>query len=159
MNRQFRIKVDGAEYSVEINGNTLIVNNTPFVIGTQDDMVTLDGIAYKVKVENRKAIVDGKEFVIEAGGFRVKSSETRKETVEKPKTHVSKASILSVMSGAIIKVLVKVGDKVEPNSVLMILEAMKMENEIIAERGGIIKKIHVKVGDKVEEGQPLLDIE
>ena len=63
------------------------------------------------------------------------------------------------MSGAIIKVLMNVGDKVEPNSVLMILEAMKMENEIIAERGGIIRKIHVKSGDKVEEGQPLLDIE
>lgn len=159
MNRQFKIKVDGTEYSVEISGNTLLVNDTPFVIGTQGDSVTLDGIAYKVRINSKSANVDGKEYAIEVGGLRIKSSEVKKETLAKPKTQASKSSVLSVMSGAIIKVLMNVGDKVEPNSVLMILEAMKMENEIIAERGGIIRKIHVKSGDKVEEGQPLLDIE
>lgn len=159
MNRQFKIKVNDKEYSVEIDGNTLLINGTPYTVGTQDNNITLDGIAYNVKINNKTAIVDGREYAIEIGGLKIKNSETRKETVTKPKPQAGKGTVLSVMSGAIIKILVNVGDKVEPNSVLMILEAMKMENEIIAERGGIVKKIHVKVNDKVEEGQPLIDLE
>lgn len=159
MNRQFKIKVDDTEYSVELDGNTLLVNNMPYVVGAQGDMVTLDGIAYDVKIENKTATVDGQQFQVETSVLRVKNSDPHKETTTKLRPQAGKGSVMSVMSGAIIKLLVKVGDKVEPNTVLMILEAMKMENEILAERKGVVKKIHVKVGDKVEESQPLLDIE
>ncbi|MBN2358337.1 MAG: acetyl-CoA carboxylase biotin carboxyl carrier protein subunit [Deltaproteobacteria bacterium] len=158
MSRQFKLKVDGKKHAIEVDGTTLFIDEIPFVIGTSNEFVTLDGIAYHVRLEENKAIVDGQEFAFESSGFKSRPA-AKKEIAKKPKIEASKGSVLSVMPGAIIKMFVKLGDIVEPGSVLMILEAMKMENEILTERGGVVKKVHVAIGDKVEAGQPLADIE
>ena len=54
---------------------------------------------------------------------------------------------------------VKVGDKVAPDTVIGIIEAMKVMNEIKAEKSGVIKEILVENGQPVEFGQPLFVIE
>lgn len=160
MNRQFKIKVDSTEYNISIQGDTFIIDDIPFVIGTSGHMVTLDGIAYDVDiVDNSTAVVDGKEYKIETSGFKMLSGSARKEATIKLKSEAHEGSVIAVMPGAILKVLVGEGDTVEPETVLMIVEAMKMENEILAERSGTVKKVHVGVGDKVEPGQTLVDIE
>ena len=53
---------------------------------------------------------------------------------------------------------VKIGDNVEPDSVVCIIEAMKLMNEIQAETTGVIAKIYVENGQPVEYGQPLFGI-
>jgi pyruvate carboxylase subunit B len=158
MNRQFKLKVNGKEHAIEVDGNNLFIDQIPFVIGTSNEFVTLDGIAYHVRFEDNKAFVDNQEFNFESGGFKARSVQ-KKDTRKKPKVEATKGTLCSVMPGAIIKVHIKIGDIVEPKTVLMILEAMKMENEILTEHGGVVKKVHVAVGDKVEAGQPLVDIE
>ncbi|EPN9407479.1 acetyl-CoA carboxylase biotin carboxyl carrier protein subunit [Enterococcus faecalis] len=62
------------------------------------------------------------------------------------------------MPGTVLKVLVNVGDTVSENQPLLILEAMKMENEIVAGKAGTVTGIHVTQGQIVNPGEPLITI-
>jgi biotin carboxyl carrier protein len=62
------------------------------------------------------------------------------------------------MPGIIIEYRVKVGDEVKPGQVLLILEAMKMQNEIKAPAGGKVTAVNFKNGDKVQKGESMLVI-
>ena len=68
-------------------------------------------------------------------------------------------NIQSGMPGKIVEIRVKTGNPVKEGDLLLIIEAMKMENEIRASGSGKIKKIHVKEGQNVETGTLLLSIE
>ncbi len=64
--------------------------------------------------------------------------------------------LTSPMSGVVQEVLVSVDDEVEAGAVVMIIEAMKMQNELHARRAGTVKAIYVSAGQRVEQGTPLL---
>ena len=64
----------------------------------------------------------------------------------------------SPMPGNILRILVNVGDTVTENQPLMILEAMKMENEIVASKAGVVSGIHVANGQVVNPGDALITI-
>lgn len=64
----------------------------------------------------------------------------------------------SQISGKVLKVMVKNGDRVEAGQALLIIEAMKMENQVFSPVGGIINQIGVKEGDSVQTGKDLLRI-
>ena len=70
-----------------------------------------------------------------------------------------KRQVKSPLPGTILSVNVKEGDRVAPRQTLFVLEAMKMENNIDAERGGVVKSIHVQKGATVMEGDLLIVIE
>ena len=63
----------------------------------------------------------------------------------------------SPMGGRIVEICVKPGDEVKPGQVVIVYEAMKMENEITAEKAAIVKRILVKEGDTVGNDQPLVE--
>jgi acetyl-CoA/propionyl-CoA carboxylase biotin carboxyl carrier protein len=63
------------------------------------------------------------------------------------------------MQGTIVKVLVGVGDKVEVGQTICLLEAMKMENAVAAEKEGIVKEVRVSAGDSVGAGDVVAVIE
>ena len=63
------------------------------------------------------------------------------------------------MQGTIVKVLVEVGQRVEVGQAVVVLEAMKMENQISAERDGTIKEVKVAAGDTVGGGDIVAVIE
>ena len=63
------------------------------------------------------------------------------------------------MQGTIVKVLVEVGQTVDIGDAIVVLEAMKMENQITAERAGTIKEIKVSAGDTVGSGDVVAVIE
>ncbi|MEP7180916.1 MAG: acetyl-CoA carboxylase biotin carboxylase subunit [Betaproteobacteria bacterium] len=63
------------------------------------------------------------------------------------------------MSGTVVAVLVKVGDKVVKGALLMILEAMKMEHTIAAPAAGIVAAVNYRAGDRVQEGADLVDLD
>ena len=67
--------------------------------------------------------------------------------------------VTSPMPGKILRILVKEGESVKTGQGLVVLEAMKMENEIPAPKDGVVKKILVKEGDTVDTGQPLIELE
>ena len=67
--------------------------------------------------------------------------------------------IRSFIPGTIIKILVKEGDEVKIGDNMLILESMKMENELLAEISGKIKKIHVKKGEKIPKNHLIIEFE
>jgi biotin carboxyl carrier protein len=71
----------------------------------------------------------------------------------------SAGSISAPMPGKIVKVLIEVGDVVQPGQPVVILEAMKMENELKTTLGGTVKNIAVLPGQSVEKNELLLEIE
>jgi len=68
-------------------------------------------------------------------------------------------TVIAPMQGTIVQVLVEVGATVEVGQAILVLEAMKMENHISAERAGEVKEIRVAAGDSVGTGDVLAVIE
>jgi biotin carboxyl carrier protein len=71
----------------------------------------------------------------------------------------SSGGLFTQMPGKIVKIIPKIGDKVIKGQTLIILEAMKMENEIKAGVDGVVKAIHVKPGDALENGVLMMELE
>jgi biotin carboxyl carrier protein len=66
--------------------------------------------------------------------------------------------ITSPMPGKVVKVLVAEGDSVDVGKPLVVVEAMKMENELLAEAPGVVNKVYVQPGDAVDGGAKLISI-
>ena len=66
--------------------------------------------------------------------------------------------LCSPMPGKVVKVLVKEGDEVTEGMPLVVVEAMKMENELVAPRSGVVQKVYVQAGGAVEGGAQLIAI-
>jgi geranyl-CoA carboxylase alpha subunit len=69
------------------------------------------------------------------------------------------SQLLAPMNGAVVAVLAKVGDSIKKGQRIVIVEAMKMQHEIAAERDGILARIHVKAGDQVATRQLLGELQ
>lgn len=102
-------------------------------------------------------------------GQRKMEYEQQNKSVEADKPEEKKAAaetqskaptavVESPMPGNIMSISIKEGDKVEKGQVVLILEAMKMENDIIVESSGTVSKILVEVGSSVQAGAPLIEI-
>lgn len=134
---------------------------------------------YKIKVNDQEYIVEVEE-ITEVSDKPVSSlpSKTSKQTTQKeisqkpetkqdpkpevkkpePQTSTEGEEIQSPMPGKVLKINVSEGDSVNEGDTVLILEAMKMENEIIANTSGKVKKISVSVNDMVETDDTLLII-
>ena len=66
---------------------------------------------------------------------------------------------MAPMSGTVVAVMVKAGDRVGKGAPLMILEAMKMEHTIAAPAAGVVAAVNFRAGDRVKEGADLVDID
>ncbi|MDE6665097.1 MAG: biotin/lipoyl-binding protein [Ruminococcus sp.] len=126
--------------------------------------VTLNGKTYEVEVEHGKAVLlDEYEALAPAPAVSSASAPVPApiNNTPAPSAPVSLASgetISAPMPGNIIRVDVKEGDKVTAGQVLVILEAMKMENEIVASKDGTIAQVVTSKGAVVETGSPLVVI-
>ena len=65
---------------------------------------------------------------------------------------------IAPMPGIVVSILAKEGAQVEVGTTVLVMEAMKMENNISAHRSGTVRKVLVKVGQEVENGQALIEI-
>jgi biotin carboxyl carrier protein len=78
---------------------------------------------------------------------------------EAPRPVLQAGAISSPMAGVVLSVAVQKGEGVARDQVLLILEAMKMENQIVAPADATVANVHVKAGDSVTEGQLLVELE
>jgi biotin carboxyl carrier protein len=144
----YRVSVDGNEFLVDgkKTGRTnysLIVDNRSFEIevdhAEDEYRVLVDGRNYHVNlVDERRVRIGGGQSEIQLQG---------RQKVSVP------------MPGKVIAVLVSEGDSIEKDQGLVIVEAMKMENEVRSPIAGEVKEIKVKAGDAVEGGTVLLIVE
>lgn len=70
-----------------------------------------------------------------------------------------KKTVKAYMPGRVVEVRVQAGDRVEAGQPMVVLEAMKMQNEIQAERGGTVSRVFVTAGQAVEGGDPLVEVD
>ena len=144
----YRVSVDGNEFLVDgkKTGRTnysLIVDNRSFEIEVDNSediyRVLVDGRTYHVSlIDERRVLTGGGQTGLQLQG---------RQKVSVP------------MPGKVIAVLVAVGDNVEKGQGLVIVEAMKMENEVHSPIAGEIKEIKVTPGDTVEGGAVLVIVE
>ena len=158
MDRKFTLNISGTEYQVEIDGNSLLVDGQPFVIGMENGVLTVDGIVYDVSLGSGMATVEGQEYAVKASGMSIQASAPKKVQAKKKKAAAGAGTVAAMMPGAILKVLVAEGEEVQEGDVVIVLEAMKMENEIHAHKSGVVEKVHVEPGENVENDQPLVEI-
>jgi pyruvate carboxylase subunit B len=120
----------------------------------------LNGRSYVVVAEKSDAgyrlLVNGRQLLADVESERTKLL----KQFESQKVHgTTKLEIRAPMPALVVKVEVGVGDEVKAGQGLVILEAMKMENEIKAHSSGKVKEIHITKGTPVEKGQLLLILE
>lgn len=122
--------------------------------------LVVDGKSYQVSCTRSDG---GYEILLSGQLFNVRVLTEREWKLEKiaPKQsgQTGPFTLKAPMPGLVKSVFVAAGDEVAQGSRLLILEAMKMENEISAPRAGRVAEVHVQAGNIVEGGRPLLTIE
>lgn len=138
MARKFRVVINNKEYIVEVEE----VGSSPIVQSIQ-------------------SVVEKPQIVEKPQPAQPKKEEQVKAEQKQPAVQPVKAGGIEVkapMSGLIVKIHVSEGQQVKRGQKLLVLEAMKMENDIISEHEGTVLKVLVKEGDNVETEQTLLVI-
>ena len=139
------------EYKYKINGNTYKVT-----IGDIDENIAhveVNGTPYKVEMEKAPKVVV-KPVV------RPTTPAPAPTPVVKPAApSTGKSGVKSPLPGVILDIKVNVGDTVKKGQTIIILEAMKMENNIDADRAGVVKEVCIQQGATVMEGDNLIVIE
>ncbi|MEZ5196446.1 MAG: biotin/lipoyl-containing protein [Bacteroidales bacterium] len=138
--KKFKFTIQGNNYDVE-------------VLKIEDNIakVEVNGTRYEVEVHKELKHTKTPVFVRQEV-----PSPTRSET--KIKKSIGATPIQAPLPGNIMQVFVKVGDEVKKGDKLLMYEAMKMENNILAEKDGHIITVKVHVGDSVLEGDTLIEI-
>ena len=145
--RSFSVSVGGEKYSVEVEE----VGGKPRVIAvgdTQPLFLKKDASLSKDKETEQK----------EEGKPKKEEIKPKAEKSEAPVNSNGEYSIIAPMPGMIVQFEVKVGDKVKEGDVLVILEAMKMQNNLTSRVNGVVKSLKVSPGTSVEKDQVLLTI-
>ena len=125
--------------------------------------VTLNGRTYEVEVEAGKAmLLDEYEAYAPAPAAPAAPAAAAPAAAPAPAPAAAPAAlaagepVTAPMPGNIVRVEVKQGDKVKSGQLLVILEAMKMQNEIVAPKDGTVAQVVVKTGEKVDTGAALV---
>ncbi len=148
------------------------MKNYNLKINDNEYKVQLDKLDHNSKTA--RVIVNGTEYIVEVDG--VKPMPTSKPQVSKATYNASApaaapapaaasapkaataggAKIVSPLPGTVLSVNVAVGDSVAVGQTVAVLEAMKMENNISADKAGVVKEICANKGAIVQEGEPLI---
>jgi biotin carboxyl carrier protein len=130
------------------------------------EIIARDGL-FTMRVEGRvlDLVIDGElpELEVFASGHRasvkVESDRMRAAaSVRGRGPNAANGVVTSPMPGKVVKLLVKEGDEVAEGAPIVVVEAMKMENELISPRAGVVQKVFVAPGDAVEGGARLVTI-
>ena len=152
---KYEYKVKGVDYVVEIQdaeGNiaNVTVNGIPFEVEMKQPVKSSK---QKVKLSEERR-VKSEEFNSSSSATNASSATTTKPAA----TAASGKPVVAPLPGTINEIKVKVGDKVNAGDTVVVLEAMKMQNNIDAETSGTIASINVNKGDAVMEGDTLVTI-
>ena len=126
--------------------------------------VTLNGRTYEVEVEKGKAVLldeyeamaPKSEPVVEAVSTPVAAPQAAAPAASS--AEASADAIVSPLPGTILSIRANAGTAVKEGDVVLIIEAMKMENEITAPKAGTVTKVYVNAGVLVDTGAPLFEI-
>jgi biotin carboxyl carrier protein len=124
--------------------------------------LTIDGKVYEVDVDAAEPEQPRPGYVPPVGQTRVPAAAPRAApaTAAGPEKVADESKVCrSPIAGVVVRVSAQVGQQIQANDVLMVLEAMKMETVITAPAGGKIAKVNAAAGDAVQTGQVLVEFE
>ena len=141
--KNYKLKINGNDYNVDINDIEgqevkLSVNGTEYVVTVDQEM------KQQPKPVSRPAAVTPRAAAPAAAA--------------KPAAAAAGTKVTTPLPGTILDVFVNVGDAVKAGQTVVLLEAMKMENNIEADAAGTVKEVRVRKGDSVLEGDVLVVI-
>ncbi|MBS7296767.1 MAG: biotin/lipoyl-binding protein [Bacteroidales bacterium] len=143
--KEYKFKINGKDFHVAVNG----------ISGTKAD-VTVNGVNYDVELENAVAPVQQAAPAQTAPVAPVASAP--KAQAAAPAHATGGKAITSPLPGVIISVDVKEGSVVKRGQKVAVIEAMKMENDILADADGTVTAVHVSKGDTVAEDAKIVTI-
>lgn len=147
-----------SEFKVTLHGETFHIKLTGSGHAGEEQRpfyVSVDGVAEEVVVETLNEIeVSGNGNT----GGKKKSASANNGNGTRPRP-LHEGCVTTAMPGTIVDVKVKAGDKVNAGDGVLVIEAMKMENEIQAPTSGIVVAVHVKKGDSVTPDETLIEIQ
>jgi len=146
--KKFKFTIEGTSYSVNVksvegNQAEIEVNGKSYAVGLEQEVNTL-----------KTPILVRKEVQTKPGDNKI--------TVKSAPVSSSKPSANSIkapLPGSIIRVEAKVGDTVKVGDLLLVMESMKMENNILSEKAGVVKNIIVEAGQAVMQDDVLIELE
>lgn len=145
--KKYNFTINGGKYEVSVKDIENDIAN-----------IEINGSSYSVKIDREEKKVSKTPILV------------RKEVEQKPgenkhklepvaaNTRPSAKAIKSPLPGSIVKIEVNEGDSVKEGDVLLVMESMKMENNVLAEFAGTISKINVKVGQAVLQDETLFEM-
>ena len=150
------------DYSLKINGHNYDVQIDDVNESSTLAHVVVNGVEFEVEIEGAKAAKTTKPQVAPAPKSANSAMITPATAAPSPRLSASAPSsgyaVKSPLPGTVLAVKVNVGDRVTTGQTLVVLEAMKMENNIDADRAGVVKQILVQQGATVMEGDVLIVI-
>lgn len=158
------VTIDGSTYDVEVDLNqrsgsalTVTVNGEPLQVTIPDpdhpenmEWIMIEHRPYEVVIDRQL------RWIKSYTGLHTIEIRDRAVTVSRPRS--SDGRVKAPIPGLINRILVNVDDHVEAGQSLLVLEAMKMENEIRAPRAGVVSAVHVKPGQDVRLGVLMMEI-
>ncbi|HRN48364.1 MAG TPA: biotin/lipoyl-binding protein [Niabella sp.] len=144
--KTYKLKIKGKDYTVD-------------VLDVEDFSATVkvNGVLYDVEIDQHLKTTKTpklvRAMVSPSTDVEVSTAKTAKPDAVKSRT------IKSPLPGKILDIFIKPGDKIKVGQTLLILEAMKMENNINADKEGMVKAINIQRNDAVMEGDVLIEIE
>lgn len=137
--KSFKFKIRGSQYNVDIKD----INKT-------DVELEVNGTPYHVVIEREEKATKTPTLIRRKMPDAIPAGDS---------THHALSEVKAPLPGSIFKLIVKEGDAVKEGDTLLIMEAMKMENNILAEESGTVKSIKIKEGDTVLQNDTLLELE
>ncbi len=142
--KKFKFNIRGNKYSVEI-------------LNIEDDVAEIEVNGSKYQVEIEKKIKEAKTPKLVRPKVVPTGGQSRPRT-SNPSGTKGVGFIKAPLPGTIIEVKVHVGDEVKNGDTLLIMEAMKMENNIKSDKSGKVVSLKINNGDSVLEGDVLVEI-
>jgi len=139
-----KLKVNGNDYDIEIMGKKATVNGKQISIKLNEDVIMLDSNSFCLDF-----VDEGEPTLMIINGVAY--------TVDRPKGEtVSIKNIKAPMSGRIIDVQVTKGNEIKKGQVILVIEAMKMQNQITSPVNAKISEIKVRKGQSVKGGEEMV---
>ena len=163
---KYHVTVRSRTYVIDVDGGSVTVDGEKLeshwaaIPGTPLVHVLLGNASWTVACQQ----LEGARWALGAAGERleVEVQDDRSKQIEALTGQGRKPAVGGVikapMPGLVVRVEVRKGEVVEVGKGVVVVEAMKMENELRAQTHGIVEQVHVKAGDRVEKGAPLVTL-
>ncbi|MFH0849287.1 MAG: biotin/lipoyl-containing protein [archaeon] len=153
----FEVLVDGISFRVKSPEKLTVETPLP---------IEIDSTSYLVRIstfnENQMARVTIDNTVMEARAMLVealKTQEIPEETRHETKPHEQSAIVTAPLPGRVVDIKVNLGQQIAEGAALVMIESMKMENEIRSPKTGVVTKIHVSKNTDVKRGDSLVTVQ